>query len=179
MTGEETKAVIKSVETQLELKKRECKEYEEIYDKQKEIVMKLFTVSVITILIHTILVQWLVHQKNLSLHAIGSYIQPINFIIFLGAAVFCIIRGYELFMNMDTSISNQLNEKLNRVSLSKKIAEVREDIHMLESEFDRLHASLYEMEEEQLGLGYHLEDDEENSGDLWQKDILKKGNEIM
>lgn len=191
MTREELEKVVKHLEKELDLKRREREEVAEIYEKQRQIVFHFLSIASITIVIHITLVQWLIQNDNLSLKGIGTYIQPINFTVFMLTAVYTIVRGYDFFMNSNHVLARKLNEKLKKRSITDELAMMLENIRLLQREVDRLNGELRARDrnsdkQSDKGLDNEIDNEsdnellnndmdfEENSIDMWEQDVLKK-----
>lgn len=186
MTREELEKVVKHLEKELDLKRREREEVAEIYEKQRQIVFHFLSIASVTIVIHITIVQWLIQNDNLSLKGIGTYIQPINFTVFMLTAIYTIVRGYDFFINSNHILARKLNEKLKKSSITTELATMLDNIRFLQREIDRLNGELRAMDrkpdkesDEGLDDKDWLNNDmdfEENSIDMWEQDVMK--NEV-
>lgn len=168
MTKEENQMVMKRLLAQLELEQREKQELVQIYENQKRIVKDLATISVVSIVIHITIIQLLLGQDNLSLHALGSYIQPFNFFLFMTTSVLAGIKGYDFFLNTNHKWACKINERLKKSSLSYEIQCHADSIYLLRQEVDKLQCIMTEQNP------LLQEEEEENSGELWMQDIMKE-----
>lgn len=142
MTKEELENVAKRLEEQLEIKRREYKEFIEILDKQKQIVFRFLCIAGVALMLHLTLIHWMLHSENMMLRAFGSYIQPFNITVFFGTGVYGLVRGYDAFINSEYKLAKKINVKLNRSSLTEQIQLLLEDIRFLQREVDRVRGEL-------------------------------------
>ncbi len=198
MNNGEISTRLKSIEEDLETKRLERRELVEIYEKEKTFVTKCGLSAVICILFHKTLLEWMVNSENhASLKAIGMYLQPIVFMIFLILAVAAIAKGFDFFVNSRFEYGRRLSEKLKRKSLADEIDDLSKAIIFLEEETGKLqediinikaeeelaektenrnprYESVKKTEDEWAAL-FQMDEEEEfegSSDEMWKRDVL-------
>ena len=151
----EIKRRIKTLRKECDDKKNERKILATEYEAQKEIVKKSGVIALLTVLInYVILVPLSKDISHASMAGLGRFLSPFMLFAFIICFVIFLMRGYDLFINMDTKYSRKLAAKVGKELMCDEIKLLNEAITMMDSEIARLENELYES-----GENFEIEDD--------------------
>lgn len=149
MDVNELKSRIKVLRKESEDKKHERKVLAEDYDRQKEMVKKSGVTSLLTFLIHyVVLVPGMDSTKHVSLAGMARFLSPFVMIVFFASFIFFLIKGFDFFINTDMKYAKKLADKFDVTSVAEELKIMNETITMLDIEIKRLEEELYELGED-------------------------------
>lgn len=125
-------------------KQRERKEIDTDYTDLKEIVKKCGITSLISLIVYTGIFTMMINGKFYALKGIALFFRPFVFFIFLGSFIVLLIKGFDLYTNLDFKYSKKLADKFKINSYSEQLRILDGAIIFLNIRISEIEDELYE-----------------------------------
>ena len=110
----------------------------------KDFVFKTGIISVVCLVLRITLIQIFLNSKDPSVRALGRFLAPFDYFVFLVAFILFAVKGFDLFINADFKYSKMAAKKLSKSTVTDKLNELNSEIARLELEINKTETSLYE-----------------------------------
>ncbi len=114
------------------------------FDGLKDFVIKVGITSALCLVLRITLLQIFLDSKSASVKALGRFLAPFDYAVFIVAFILFSIRGFDLFINADTKYSKIVAKKLDKATVSDKMNELNSEIMRLQLEINKTETTLYE-----------------------------------
>lgn len=114
------------------------------YEGLKRFVIRTGIISLVCLILRITVLQIFLNSKDVSVKALGRFLSPFDYAVFLVTLILFLIRGFDLFINADTKYSKLAAKKLDKPTVSEKMDELNSEIMRLQFEIDKAETTLYE-----------------------------------